>query len=115
MTSACSKLSKGALCVGAVVACLAGAPTRAEAQVRIVISPPAWFIATNRPVYYEGRPAYYYGNQWHYRQGRTWHTYRTEPRYLRDHRPGRHDRHDRRQYGRDHRGGYDRHDRNDRR
>jgi hypothetical protein len=90
-------LSKGALCVGALAACLASLP--AQAQVQIQISPPSWFIATNRPVYYEGRPSYWYGNQWHYRQGRTWRTYRSEPRYLRDQRShGQSRRHD---YGRD--------------
>jgi len=106
MTRAFLKLSKGAFYVGAIVACLAATP--AVAQVRIQISPPSWYIATTRPVYYEGRPSYYYGNQWHYRQGRTWHTYREEPRYLRDHRRGQRHQHDRRQYGRDHEGGYSR-------
>jgi hypothetical protein len=90
--------------VGALAACLASAP--AQAQVEIRISPPAWFIATNRPVYFEGRPSYWYGNQWHYREGRTWRTYRTEPKFLRDHRGPQ--RPDRRHYGRDHQGGFGR-------
>lgn len=113
MTSTFSTPSKGALCVGAIMACLASVP--AQAQVRVEIGVPAWFIATNRPVYYEGRPAYYYGNQWHYRQGRTWHTYRQEPRFLRDHRMGHWRQHDRRHYGRDHDGGYGRQGGRDRR
>jgi len=106
MTKPYSKTSKGLFLVGALAACLAAVP--AQAQVRIQVGVPSWFIATNRPVYYEGRPAYYYGNQWHYRQGRTWHTYREEPRFLRDHRMGARRGHDRRQYGRDHEGGYQR-------
>jgi hypothetical protein len=100
MTRALVKLSKGALCLGAIVACLASSP--AQAQIEIRISPPAWFIATTSPVYFEGHPSYWYGNRWHYRQGRTWHTYREEPRFLREHRerrPGhrhsyKHDKHD---------------------
>jgi hypothetical protein len=87
------KLSKGALCLGAIAACLLATPARAQVEIRI--SPPAWFIATTQPVYYEGHASYWYGGQWHYRQGRNWRTYREEPRYLRDHRghqnPGRRD------------------------
>jgi len=97
MTRTLVKLLKGALAAGAVAACLASAP--AQAQVQVTISPPAWFIATNRPVYYEGHAAYWYGNQWHYRQGRSWQTYREEPRFLRDQRERRPD--SRHYYGRD--------------
>lgn len=101
MTRALVKLLKGALYLGAVVACLASVP--AQAQVQITIGPPAWYIATNRPVYYEGHASYWYGNQWHYREGRTWHTYRAEPAYLRDQRS--HGRDSRHYYGHDNRGG----------
>jgi len=100
MIRALMKLSKGALLAGVVGACLASTP--AQAQVEIQIRPPSWFIATTRPVYYEGHASYYYGNQWHYRQGRTWHTYREEPRMLREHNRRQH--RDRYYYGRDHRG-----------
>jgi len=106
MTRALSKTSKGIFFAGAIVACLAALPAQAEVQIQI--SPPGWYVATNRPTYYEGRPSYYYRNQWHYRQGRTWHTYREEPRFLRDRRMGWHRENYRRQYGRDHQGGYDR-------
>lgn len=97
-----AKLTKGALLLGVLAAGLHSTP--ALAQVELRISPPAWFIATNRPVYYEGHASYWYGDRWHYREGRSWRTYRDEPRYLRDHRE-RHAyaRHD---YGRDHEGGY---------
>ena len=78
---------------GVVVAsCLASAPASAGVVIRIF--PPAAFIATTRPVYYENHATYRYGTRWHYRDGRGWHTYRTEPRYLRhyrnDHEPERH-------------------------
>jgi hypothetical protein len=71
--------------MGVVVAsCLASAP--ASAGVRIRIFPPAPFIATTSPVYYQNHATYRYGNRWHYRHGRRWHTYRAEPRYLRSYR-----------------------------
>jgi hypothetical protein len=102
MTRTIVKLSKGILLAGTVAACLVSAPV--QAQVEIQISPPAWFIATNRPTYYQGRPAYWYGNRWHYREGRAWRTYREEPAYLRDQR-GR-NRNSRYDYGRGRDGGY---------
>jgi len=104
MTRTLVQLLKGAAALGAVVTCLWSAP--AQAQVEVRISPPSWFIATNRPVYYEGHASYWYGNQWHYRQGRSWHTYREEPRFLRQHRGQRPD--GRHYYGRDDRGGRNR-------
>jgi hypothetical protein len=48
--------------------------------------PPAEFIATATPVYYEGYPSYYYGGRWYRREGVGWHLYREEPAYLRDYR-----------------------------
>ncbi len=103
MTRTLVQLSKGALLAGAIAGCLASSPAQAQVEIRFS-SPPAWYIATNRPVYYEGRPSYWYGNRWHYREGRAWRQYRDEPRYLRDYR-GRH-RGDRHYYGRDRHGGY---------
>jgi len=70
-----------------VVSCLAVAPARAG--VSISIFPPAAFIATSRPVYYEGHATYWYQNRWHYRNGRSWRTYRAEPRYLHEYRSHR--------------------------
>jgi hypothetical protein len=72
-------------CAGVVVAsCLSAAPARAG--VTISIYPPAAYIATSRPVYYQGHATYWYHGRWHYRYGRNWRTYNTEPRYLRDYR-----------------------------
>jgi hypothetical protein len=86
---------------GAVVAsCLASTPARAGIEIEIF--PPAWYVATARPVYYEGHAAYYYGNRWHYRDrdGRGWRNYREEPRYLREYRE--HHQPERRYYEREH-------------
>jgi hypothetical protein len=48
--------------------------------------PSAAYVATASPVYYEGRPAYWYGNRWYYRDGGGWGHYRSEPRYLNQYR-----------------------------
>jgi hypothetical protein len=48
--------------------------------------PPPQYVASNAPVYYEGRPAYWYGNRWYYRDGGRWGYYRSEPRYLHEYR-----------------------------
>lgn len=44
--------------------------------------PPDAFIATTEPIYFEGRPSYWYGGRWHYREGGHWHHYDREPRGL---------------------------------
>ena len=76
---------------GVVLAsCLGSAP--ASAGITIRIGPPSVHIATTRPVYYQNRATYWYGGRWHYRDGRGWHSYSREPRYLRSHR-NRHQRH----------------------
>ena len=102
MTRAIVKYSKGVLCAGAIALSLSAAPARA--QVVVEISPPAEFIATASPVYYEGHAAYWYGNRWYYRDGRAWRFYRDEPAHLRENR-GRHEP-VRQFYGRAHGGGY---------
>src|SRR5450432_2256276 len=48
--------------------------------------PPAATIASVEPVYYEGRPTYFYNNQWYYRNGNGWAYYRSEPGFLRERR-----------------------------
>jgi hypothetical protein len=62
-----------------------GSPGAAEAQYAPP-PPPAAYIATAQPEYFEGRAVYFYNNQWYYREGRAWNYYRTEPAYLRDRR-----------------------------
>lgn len=103
MTRTIARMLKGALLAGAIAGCLAASPAQAQIQVRIN-TPPAWYIATTRPVYHDGHASYWYGNRWHYREGRSWRQYREEPRYLRDHR--RSHRSDRYRYDRDRDGGY---------
>jgi hypothetical protein len=48
--------------------------------------PPDAFIATTEPIYFEGRPTYWYGGRWHYREGGHWRHYDREPRALFDRR-----------------------------
>jgi hypothetical protein len=68
--------------VGALGAvCLASGHASAQ-----YVYPPAEYIATTEPVYYEGRAAYWYGDRWYYRTGNGWDYYRGEPGYLRDYR-----------------------------
>jgi hypothetical protein len=61
-------------------------PRAARAQVEVVIEPPAAYIATVEPEYFEGRPVYFYNNYWYYRERGHWRYYRAEPRYLRERR-----------------------------
>jgi hypothetical protein len=44
--------------------------------------PPASYVVTAQPVYYEGHASYWYGGRWVYRDGASWNYYRTEPQYL---------------------------------
>jgi hypothetical protein len=37
------------------------------------------YIATTEPVYFEGRPTYWYGGRWNYRDGGRWNHYDREP------------------------------------
>ena len=66
----------------ALASCLAAVPARAEVVVEVF--PPAAFIATATPVYFEGHAAYWWGNRWYYRDGAAWRFYHDEPGYLRD-------------------------------
>jgi hypothetical protein len=61
-------------------------PRPASAQVQVVIEPPAAYIATAEPEYFESRPVYYYNNYWYYRDHGHWRYYRNEPYYLRERR-----------------------------
>jgi hypothetical protein len=63
-----------------------GSSTEARAQIVITIAPPAAYIATSEPEYFEGRPVYWYNNNWYYRYHGRWSYYRREPVYLRDRR-----------------------------
>jgi hypothetical protein len=54
----------------------------AEVVAEPTYYPPPGFIATTAPVYYEGRPAYFYNDRWYFRSGGGWGYYRSEPHYL---------------------------------
>jgi hypothetical protein len=87
MTRSPPTILRRLLSVAAITGAMVSTP--AMAQVQVQIFPPASFVAVNTPVYYDGHATYWYGNQWHYRDGRQWRAYRQEPVYLREYR-GRH-------------------------
>jgi len=58
----------------------------AEVRAEPAYYPPPGFLATASPVYYEGRPAFYYNERWYFRSGGGWGYYRSEPGYLYNHR-----------------------------
>ena len=68
------------------IAIALGSSTEARAQVVITFAPPAAYIATSQPEYFEGRPVYWYNNNWYFRDHGRWSYYRREPVYLRDRR-----------------------------
>jgi hypothetical protein len=79
-------LSKGFVIVSAIgglaAVTLIGAPAAAQ-----YVAPPAEFIATTEPVYYDGHAAYWYGNHWNWRDEHgAWNHYDHEPPALADRR-----------------------------
>ena len=48
--------------------------------------PPPEYVASTEPVYYEGHAAYWYGNQWSWREHGAWNHYDHEPARLAEHR-----------------------------
>jgi hypothetical protein len=64
-----------------------GAPAaQAQVVVGVGVYPPAAYIATSQPEYFEGRPHYWYNNHWYYRDGNRWSYYRSEPGFLHERR-----------------------------
>ena len=57
----------------------------ASAQ-RVWGGPPAAYVASYSPFYYNGVAHYYYGNQWYYRDHGAWRGYEHTPGFLYDHR-----------------------------
>jgi hypothetical protein len=93
MTRITATLSKGFAIVAAAGALaavsLVGTPAGAQ-----WVPPPPEVIATTEPVYYEGHAAYWYGNQWSWRDAHgAWNHYDHEPPALAERRahaaPGR--------------------------
>jgi len=87
---------KGVFAAAALLVGLASGSARA--QFEVVIAPPADYLATTEPTYFEGHAAYWYRNRWYYRDGSAWRYYHDEPEYLREYR-GRREPH-RHFYGR---------------
>ena len=79
---------KSTLFLAIPIAFALATPGQAHAQVvaEVVVEPPAAFIATAAPEYFENRPVYWYNNYWYYRDHGRWTYYRTEPGWLRDRR-----------------------------
>ena len=49
--------------------------------------PPATYVATVEPVYYQGAPMYWYNNYWYWRDAHAqWHYYQREPQFLHERR-----------------------------
>ncbi len=68
------------------VAALTAHVPSAEAQV--VVYPTPAYVASYRPVYYNGYAHYYYNNHWYYRDHGYWHGYGVEPAGLYGYRAG---------------------------
>jgi hypothetical protein len=79
-------LSKGLVILSAVGALAAVATIGAPAAAQWV-PPPAEYVASTEPVYYEGHAAYWYGNAWYWHDEHgAWQHYDHEPQFLADHR-----------------------------
>jgi hypothetical protein len=58
-----------------------------EAKAQIVVAgPPAAYVASYEPIYYNGFAHYYYRNRWYYRDHNAWRGYDREPGFLHEHR-----------------------------
>jgi hypothetical protein len=63
--------------------CAVGALSAPDADAQQWRPPPPAYVASYRPVYYNGYAHYWYGNHWFYRDhGGAWHGYAHEPEYL---------------------------------
>ena len=72
-----------ALALGVMVwGTTAAAGCAAEIEAEPAYYPPPGYLASTAPVYYEGRPAWFYNDRWYFRNGPGWSYYRSEPRYL---------------------------------
>jgi len=75
-------LSKGLVILSAVGALAAVSLVGSSANAQWV-APPAEYVATTAPVYYEGHAAYWYGNHWSWRDEHgAWNHYDHEPAAL---------------------------------
>jgi hypothetical protein len=77
------KMMKALWAAALLVAC-AEAPAVGQVSFGFQVGPPPpAFIATTAPVYFQGRPTYWYNGFWQYRDPRgAWQVYRQEPPFL---------------------------------
>jgi hypothetical protein len=72
------------LSAGAIAATLAYGPM---ANAQVVVYPPAEYVASYEPIYYNGFAHYLYHDHWYYRDhGGAWRGYEHEPGALHDRR-----------------------------
>jgi len=79
--------SKSIWLKAAALSVIVSATTAATGCAAEIIAEPAYypppaFVASTAPVYFEGRPAYWYNGRWYFRSAGGWGYYRSEPRYL---------------------------------
>jgi hypothetical protein len=74
--------------LGAAVPLLSVAAYSHDADAQIVVSegPPAAYVASYEPVYYNGFAHYLYRDRWYYRDHAAWHAWDHEPGFLHEHR-----------------------------
>lgn len=82
MNSKCTWLQAAALSVTVLGAAAASTGCSTEVVAEPAFYPPPSFVATTAPVYFEGRPAYWYNGRWYFRSAGGWAYYRSEPDYL---------------------------------
>jgi hypothetical protein len=79
-------LSKGFVIVSALGALAAVGLVGKTAEAQWV-PPPAEWVATSEPVYYEGHAAYWYNNHWYWHDEHgAWNHYDAEPAFLAERR-----------------------------
>jgi hypothetical protein len=87
MTHRFSRLSKGVFAAVASLGILGSVSlVTTQASAQEYVYPPAEYVATADPVYYNGYAHYYYGNHWYYRDhyGRWAYYHGGEPAYFHD-------------------------------
>lgn len=93
MTRSFMKTINSLIAAGILASCLVPMPAEGQVYVDVGLAPPPEFIATATPVYYEGRPAYWWNGRWYFRDGARWGYWHDEPGYLHDwrghHEPAR--------------------------
>jgi hypothetical protein len=53
-----------------------------SADAQVIVYPPAAYVASYAPIYYNGYAHYFYNNHWYYRDHGAWRGYDHEPAFL---------------------------------